>query len=651
MKLLLSLIFLSSSLFAGTCQEMASSLQKVDQIILSANVKECAKEDDTQIEYPGFDEDLIKEYRCANLATLDQEIANIHEQETIVMGFGKLKEDIKAQKKIVAAGKVKEQQKAAVDFANGVEKAAVLEAFIQSEDIGKDPFLAAVKNIPLENRSDASDFNRALKSLCLKAKDSAACKLDSNTVINAFPEIEALLNKGPVTKAKTESWKKSLSIKKTDDSQLSFASMYADLKDLLPKLRNQEMLSRADLLTLKKIPDFENADQDFPFLADLKKFKEAQKPQYAQQKFTALVEDLKGRQESELKLMIGHVQNDLPRYNKETSQKCTELLSGTNFVAQIDGCMSDLKDISEGKEELKKMYRSLEVAQNFYNNNINSYLTSCQSEEVFKLAVKSEKLPSCLANLDSQRAVLNDKMLALTQIRKKVVASNDQMMRLRDYALEKMMTDKCRATGESVSEVGECADDAFGSITPSVKTLIFDGMDIGIKYANMTSGSELSKICDETIDDPRAKTVTYAFCKKPEATVATPTTPAALKNAKPTTPKRNLASAPALTPYAPERDYVKEGFSNGLGYFFGTVSNALRTPVYNPLNPYAYGYPYSNPIYSMSQASSLYGGGSAGTYGYYNPTVGVPTYSSFTPYTSSWVNPKPVTFTSTYFAQ
>ena len=627
---------------------MSNGLQNIEKNILFSTINKCGDLTPEQ-NYPSYDSETIAEYKCANLSVLDQEIANLQEQESVFIGFGKLKEDILAQKKIIADGKFKEQQKAAQDFASGVEKAAVLETLINNPKVDGKPFLALIKNIDVAQRTDGGDFFTALSKLCEGKKENPGCQLDREMVVNAFPEISSLLSRGIVSEETNDSWKKSFGIKKADGSDYSFAQMTEDMSSLIPKIRNQEMLSRSELLTLKNLPDFKNDTQDFPFLAEIKKFKDAKKPQYAQEKFTALATDLKGRLESEMKNMVALTQSKLVNENKASSA-CGALLAdaGDKFETLADPCIDDLKTIADvsGNEQYKLMARSLGVAQNFYNKTITSYLNECNKPDLFQIAVKSEKLPACLEKLDAERSEVATKLQALVKLRKDLVESNDAKMKLRDYALEQMVAAKCSAMGTKVSSVGECSDEALGSMTPSVQSLIFDGMDIAIKYANMTSGSELSKVCDEEFTDITLREVKAAFCKKPEVVeeVAVVAKPVPAEKPKPI---REIATQ------APQRNYPQEAVANSLGYFFGAVSNALRTPVYNPLNQYAYGSPYSNPIFTMNQANSLYynGTSSAKTYGFYSPTAGVPTYSSFTPYTSTWVNPKPVTFTSTYFAQ
>lgn len=592
---------------APKCERLASYIQEFDLKIAKDIAPDCQKlnvEDEK-----AFSKEIFSEYKCEGFSAIEAKIQELESRLDFLNGFEKLKADLKAQKEKVDDKSLKTAQVAGLNFKDGLITAQSLELLLNAEDEDGDSLFLKLRKVPLEKRKDQKLFQTMLSDFCKKDfKDQAACNKDfwapSDKTIE---EINALLDKKETNEKEIESWRSALAIKKKDNSAYSFTEMRQQLSKNLPE-SSEKALTRTQLKAIKDLPDFKNA-KGLEFL-NLEASKKELLKDSAKYQFNFLVEDLKKRQEfeaqSKLSLLLGEFKSNL------TSSEVNSCQDAKINFSKVGQCLKSLETVESRlsgtpQAHLKKMREVLNISLNYHDS----------LDELTGLCIQSaeEDLINCEKKLNADQAKIQLQIQSLNLLKEKIGIKNQDLMKLRNFAIEKFQKMDCAKSEQSI--IDECDGGFILRTSKEVNLLTADAMDISIVYSKKTTETDISEICN----NPEKKVIR----KIPLCAFLTDTTPDVIETKNNEVKEPADYIAPTDTPdggHSASKDAMVYGISN----IFGQVANQyMMGNYYSPTTSYYPMYnftPYSVSGFGMSPSDQiLFNARYYGGLGFYMPVL------------------------------
>lgn len=639
MKFLL-LLLLSPFAFADSapnCGELGKILQNYEVDLQKKSLNNCSKVDvkkDIVREASVADTDLMSEHVCSDLATIESHLERLKNEDAILSGIEKLKATIQVSQAETANKSLPTAQVAGKTFVTSLNTAQSLELLVQSQT-ESGPLLVELKKIPLDKRKSSSDFKAAMKQVCAtrKAIEGMVDACD-NSLFNpdeaSINELNTLIENAPDIAAQIPTWQNQLAIKKVSgDSAYSFTQMRSEMESAFSKLDRGESLSRAELKVIQNLDKFENA-AGLSFVENIAKVKNEYKSQFAADRFRFLVEDSIQRQKHEIQSKTSQFYAGLDAtktssLNETDRTMCNE--AKTNYEQAL-ACQHALKNNVDSSLKMDKQFNEFLDGMVVSNNYLNKLYGI--SDECLEKVKSGALLTSCINDFTDSQAKVKDQILQLHLLKDKIGAENEEMMKYRNFALQKFGSMSCYKENSSI----EFCDEDNQTISPQASLLTDQMMNISVMFRESANKEENDKqLADTTTavenlcnDDDKVKrsSLEQRLCAFFEE--STEASSIRVEEPKKDRPLTNLASQPR------ENHAVRDAWLGGANTIMNELTNFYRNKMANPIvNPY----PYNNGGYNAGAGprgiadTILFNAKAYGAYGFYAPTPGFKPYTAF----------------------
>lgn len=636
MNLFLLFLFIPLS-FAGSppnCGDLGKYLEGFEAELNKKAINQCKPELYKTLvkDIPVKDPEFLNEKVCQSLSTIETQLENAKLELAVLNGIEKLKETIKVEKEKAEGPNAVPARVAAMSFVASLNTAQSLEVLLATNADGENgkPFAQLLKEFPEDKRATQKDLSDRLAELC-KERDKNEQDACNTKLFKPGPEAAAeLLNllKTSDPKPETiESWKKMLAIKKKnpaegEDDSYSFNSMQATLSEAFDRIDKKEVMSKAHIAAIKSLDDFESKP-GFSFIEDIADLKNQKKVKIASDKFFLLMGDAKLRQQYEAQSKMSVVWNDVRgSITGLTDSEAADCSNAKSLFALVEVCASAIERVlptitnQDVKSRLTNFIPAIKSSVN-YANSLHNKEAACRAE-----IQSSEKVTeACFADFNRDLATVQDKILQLNLVKDKIGSENMELMKYRNFALEKWGQNK--NCGRQETTMDFCEDEKI--ISKNASMTYSDTMKIALMFtqsdeAKTKAETEAEELCDARADEaPKKpnKTLDHlcAFFNDTTSDIVE------TDNANKDQTDINLTAPDGGNTEAKIRDAWIQGGTDVLKSVLNGLMPRTTPPVQYPY-PYNYG-PYNGGTPPMGIADSiLFNARYHGSYGFYMPTPG-----------------------------
>lgn len=639
----LLLILIQSHLFAAPhapgCQDLSRIVSEAEKNLMNSSLQSCAQLDIAAIlprEITHETIDYFSDYRCSPLYQVETQIAELENQEALLLGFEKLKNQVaSSQDDVSTLSKQEEIQKAAGEFAQALNTAQSIEIMLNSKIPNQDlNFLQLLAAEKPELWGDLQSFQALTLEFCTKVENGKSLPVCSSDFVpneKTHEELTNLLRTGGLSQEESEQWKRSLSIQRADGSEYSFVKMTDSITKAYTALLKGETLDTNQLESIRALDKFRSNPQ-FSFA---KKLPAPKGNNLVQAKIKHHIQSLKKRQEVEVNTkmsMVAALNKDL----MDDGEKAT--CSVVQVLSELDA--SCLNALNSTLERAKKTRADDQTAQ------LSMALASFSRSQdyIAKLGSLSEKcetdLNQCAANLPLDLATLSDKLSALRVI--KEAHGKEQMtnMTFRNFALSKW-TNNCSEQIDVNKTIVEECNETLSQMSPEMYKLSSSLLDISIlidpKKIN-PQDDETRALCEnedvKKLADQKKLCVFFTDKVSDELPLEEK-------------PKVDADTYVASVSAPKGSNKTREAWLQGLAHIANAgvdswIGNRNASYFNNPINPYMYNFAPSTMKATMGTADTiLFNARHYGAYGFYLPTQGLQTHTAFGSKSISSYSPSP----------
>ena len=598
--------------------------------------------------------DALDTFNCSSLSTLELKLKKLQNERALLEGIQKLKERVRERRaQIVTSRANRVTQRAALGFADAVVVAQSLEVFANTQ-IGDHNILADLKTAMAV--TPAPDFTTAKNTICAERPEAertqGACGPEFRPNENAITEITAILAANEITPALLTNWRTAIKIAEVSVDgaaarDYTFTDMRREISDSLGNIPTS--FSVQQIKDLQGLPDFQNF-QGSDIVVDIRNGKANA---ITRDQFKFLTEDLTARLHAEVKAQVSTVYaaymadlNPAPAGVDCPAAK-TDYVSATSCIAELRAGMAGMTNPNK-KAEVGRFIASAENS-NLYLTNISQSSGRClQAIDASFISTTESTIPDCSGMVTREAAAIQADIDRVNALKAKIEEENANLIAFRDYAVQRLLQDRGTNSCHSVTQtttLGTC-DDQYSSthIPAAISSLSSNVMNISMILTQLPAAGTAPEM--------------------PACPVATPANPQGVNNhiARLCASREEEGSDEpvAVTPEPSRRQYREveerhpfwEGIAAGAPYLANTIAQANMARMYPPQNPYTL-YPSLYGGYgglnSLSYSNNLlYPGMATGAFTY-QPTIGLPLYTSMIPGMTSYT-PAPVTTgSSSYF--
>ena len=614
--LFLAIPFLSAEAAAPDCKKLKGYANDLEKAIQSKHftTEECLIMDPKEFTLPDFD------YRCKDLSAIDTQLKSIENEIALLNGITSLKTEIKDG---IATLKKFEQnpaqaKEASVSFVKNLNIATSLERFLATTNTKSENILSAVV-ADKAGWTDRASFIGLLRKYCGGfPQKGTVCEQGFDLTEETFKEINDFVTIGKDTKRKFDKsqikdLKDALAVTKANGKGLevgkiySFGQLALELKDI----KTDGLLSAEHMQVIKNLPELSNS-KSFNFIKDMKDSIKVLKgseglmaTQAIPSRFTALLNDLKNRQEWEMKSKVSLVLNQyekdyLPADSKDKCDKARGL-EKDSIAACLSPLSTNLKLHTHEQRAVDDLISEFEYGQKQITT-LDELIKDCIPNEALTYPEKCEGIVS------KQMADLVTKSNILTALKAKHIQSSPDLFTFRNFALEKLHSGECMTSSES----NITCDKELGNISKEAITLSGDAGDIIHVFAKPKDATVIAQLCLES-KEANIPGKTFLCEIKDEVVV-----------------KKSENNDSYEAPVSPENSNRTGQAWFDLGSsILNSVAGYLAPKPMAPINPYGPVYPYVQPMYAPQDISSkIMDPYLSHGFGNYYSTPGVMPYSS-----------------------
>ena len=614
--LFLAIPFLSAEAAAPDCKKLNGYANDLEKAIQSKRftTEECLIMDPKEFTLPDFD------YRCKDLSAIDTQLKSIENEIALLNGIASLKTEIKDG---IATLKKFEQnpaqaKEASVSFVKNLNIATSLERFLATTNTKSENILSAVV-ADKAGWTDRASFIGLLRKYCGGfPQKGTVCEQGFDLTEETFKEINDFVTIGKDTKRKFDKSQikdliDALAVTKANGKGLevgkiySFGQLALELKDI----KTDGLLSAEHMQVIKNLPELSNS-KSFNFIKDMKDSIKVLKgseglmaTQAIPSRFTALLNDLKNRQEWEMKSKVSLVLNQyekdyLPADSKDKCDKARGL-EKDSIAACLSPLSTNLKLQTHEQRAVDDLISEFEYGQKQIST-LDELIKDCIPNEALTYPEKCEGIVS------KQMADLVAKSNILTALKAKHIQSSPDLFTFRNFALEKLHSGGCMTSTES----NITCDKELGNISKEAITLSGDAGDIIHVFAKPKDATVIAQLCLES-KEANIPGKTFLCEIKDEVVV-----------------KKSENNDSYEAPVSPENSNRTGQAWFDLGSsILNSVAGYLAPKPMAPINPYGPVYPYVQPMYAPQDISSkIMDPYLSHGFGNYYSTPGVMPYSS-----------------------
>ncbi len=613
--LFLAIPFLSAEAAAPDCKKLKGYANDLEKAIQSKRftTEECLIMDPKEFTLPDFD------YRCKDLSAIDTQLKSIENEIALLNGITSLKTEIKDG---IATLKKFEQnpaqaKEASVSFVKNLNIATSLERFLATTNTKSENILSEVV-ADKAGWTDRASFIGLLRKYCGGfPQKGTVCEQGFDLTEETFKEINDFVTIGKDTKRKFDKsqikdLKDALAVTKANGKGLevgkiySFGQLALELKDI----KTDGLLSAEHMQVIKNLPELSNS-KSFNFIKDMKDSIKVLKgseglmaTQAIPSRFTALLNDLKNRQEWEMKSKVSLVLNQYEKdYLPDSKDKCDKARGLEKD--SIAACLSPLSKNSKLQTHEQRAVDDLISEFEYGQKQITTL------DELIKDCIPNEALTypeKCEGIVSKQMADLVAKSNILTALKAKHIQSSPDLFTFRNFALEKLHSGECMTSTES----NITCDKELGNISKEAITLSGDAGDIIHVFAKPKDATVIAQLCLET-KETNIPGKTFLCEIKDEVVV-----------------KKSENNDSYEAPVSPENtNRTGQAWFDLGSSILNSVAGYLAPKPMAPINPYGPVYPYVQPMYAPQDISSkIMDPYLSHGFGNYYSTPGVMPYSS-----------------------
>ena len=628
MKYLLMLFIIPVS-FAGSppaCEELARTLQDYEKDLHSKTINSCTTLTHTQIvgSTPVKDPGFLEGKLCQDFYTIEAQLEQLKLEEAILSGINKLKTSLAVDQADTASRNAVVAREAGMRFVDGLDTAQSLEVLLGSTTTDGKFILEKLKALPSNQLLNQMDLSLRVSEICKDENKNLQNACNSNVFKpgpSAAQELIKLIQEAPsISTSQISSWQRMIAIKRKNAEEgqedYTFSQMKQEMSEAFQKIDNKEIMSKAHLMAIQKLDQFENA-RGLSFVEDIASLKDTKKAKIASDKFFLLMGDAELRQQYEVQSKISVVWDNYKEQASSLSEsQIADCDNAKNLYSLAKSCESHLREANRaiGNGNLEEFLDAIKASVS-YADKLTSAKNSC-SQELTTTEALSE---TCFSHMNNDLATVQDKILQLNLLKDRIGNENAEKMKFRNFALNKWATQSC---GRVESPIDFCEDNT--SITKNAMLTISDAMKIAVVFTPKPEiDSEVEKICDE--QDETLKKQEKRLCE-----FFNDTTPNTLEPKKeeefvgaPTRPEDNGL----------QKAELRDAWLAGGAKVLGTLLPALLPKTTPPpgINPYPYNFaPYNGGKPALGIADSImFNARYHGAYGFYMPTPGYKPGSAF----------------------
>ncbi|HXH75145.1 MAG TPA: hypothetical protein VNJ08_09290 [Bacteriovoracaceae bacterium] len=582
----------------------------------------------------------VKEYGCDSLAAIELNIAKFENEQSLLMGFHKLKTDIAKNKDDVVkhqklSGDPKKAKRAGLNFVDGLNAAESLEVLLESADGN---MLKVLKSLPGGDRNSVAKVKTAIASICKNDNNTTTgvCKKDAfKPNETALAAINELIDDSDLNNKKTiQNWRNAFAIKRADgkDDDYSFKKMSAELSTKIGDIKSGKLsLNQKQLSAISKLPDFASKLGFTGMKIDSKPFE-------LMQEYKFHVQDLQKRQqfETQSKVVLAYANvKTVDGFIKNLSAEETAACNGAKLDYSKAKFCSDAfqKHILKLPPKNKSLIGELNTAVRITDNHL-KYLEATHNSCLIEVNIESPACIEALKNTDGRLGVVSSEILVLHALKAEIQRQNANELKIRDLALAR------------ASQQAGCLDHQKSNLECKLDDVKIS-QTAEVLYSHVTDLMVVNKVTLD-IDDKWlcADKEMKAFKKEALCAVGIPKPPVVAKK-----PEAKEFQAPIHAPSGGHSSPARDAALNGIGQLGGTIIGSLfaRQPTapgyYGPqFNPYPYNYApynYGYPLMGISD-ELLFNARYYNGYGGYSPAAGI---SPYTAYPTSGARSKSAFFT------
>jgi hypothetical protein len=508
--LLFVIPFLSVEAAGPDCSKLKGIAAHLEKLIQGAPKdfhKECEKMTPESLGLPadsiGFSGEW--DYRCKNLSAIDAQLKSIENEIALLKGIESLKSEIidgiATIKKFDNPNQVKE---ASVSFVNNLNVATSLELFMATNNTKSENILSKIVADKV-GWTDINSFDGLRKKHCKDFGSAKGTVCDQGFALSeeTFKEINDFVTVGKTTERKfnkhqIKDLKKALEITKHKEGSgievgvyYSFGQIASELKGIQP----DGLLAPDDMEVIKALPKLSN-NTSYDFLkninASIKTINSSEdllKAQGISSRFSSLLNDLRKRQEWEMKTKISlalHQHQDAIGDAKDKCDQARELIKES-----VPACLTALSTSKGLLPNEQAAIRDLITEMDYSQKQVarlDDQIANCVPDETTLTFTDTTK---CDGILTLNMADLVSKSLVLNALKAKHIQARPDLITFRNFALEKLHSGKCVTAGESNIT---CAAD-LGNISLEAITLTGDAADIIYVFDKPKEDTILDQLC------------------------------------------------------------------------------------------------------------------------------------------------------------
>lgn len=505
--LLLALPFLSVEAAAPDCnrlKDIANHLEKMIQGSPKDFHKDCEKTTPESLGLPsdsiGFSGDW--DYRCKDLAAIDSQLKSIENEIALLKGIDSLKTEIiegaATLKKYENPNQIKE---ASVSFINNLNVATSLELFMATNNTKSENILSKV----VEDKAGWTDLNSfagLLRKHCGSFPSTGTvCEKGFALSEETFKEINDFVTIGKSTERKfnkhqIKDLKEALEITPAGTGLevgviYNFGQLASELKGIQPN----GLLAPEDMQVLKELPTLSGANK-FDFIknmkASMKVINDSEdliKANGISSRFSTLLQDLKNRQEWEMKSKLSLILN---QYQKQIPADATGNCDKARGLEKdsIAACLTPLstsKELIGNEQAIVRDYISeFEYSQKQVNR-LDDWIANCTPNEKLEFT-DPEK---CKGILTLDMAELVNKAQVLTALKAKHIQARPDLITFRNFAMEKLHSGQCMNSNDT----NISCDKDLGSISLEAVALTGNAADIIHVFTKPAADTVIDQLC------------------------------------------------------------------------------------------------------------------------------------------------------------
>lgn len=581
MKYLLLMFFIpmSYAATAPSCSEMNSILKSFESKLQKDNVDSCSGLTASEFlkDVALKDGSFFDKKKCLPLNSIETELENLKIRQGVLDGIKKIKVQVQTSQEDADSPSFLKAAEAGKTFISSLNTAQSFELLLQTPVGDKLLIDKLKKDVPEDKRKTAKDLLAAIADLCKEQKKDASNACNTSLFKPSQETVDAisdLIKNGDTSETEVAKWQAMLAIKKKgSDEKYSFTQMQAELGDSFGEVG--EKLSKNQLRAIQKLSEFESA-KGLAFVEKIAGISEKQQNTIEFSRINLLIDDARTRQQFEVRAKMStawsNFGSNTSKLTAEDREKCEA--SASSFDNSKD-CYQALKVIEKDlSDDMRSFLEAAEVSLD-YEASLAQGKTSCA--EFTKTNILSDE---CKQSIETELADVQEKILQLNALKAKIATENDELMKLRNFALKKWQDQSCQS-GVPSSSMDLCETE----ISKDVNLLFIDTMKIAIAYTPKDdTESEAKKICDEIKDgdtSPKAKICNFFDDTTPTNIV--PDAPASAKSV-------------GMSPDS-DADSVKirDAWTQGLANIAGTTLGMLFPQRYVPPTAGMYPYNYNTP--------------------------------------------------------